>query len=211
MVSDSGKTLALVVSTIKNLCETKGSTTREILRYISSVYNISTQVARRQLQTALKRGVACGILKKNGGHYIVPISGGANSGEIASQEISLLDFCRRKRSRKSACKCKKREKRRRSRRSKRKESCKCKRKRSRRSRKRRSRRGSMCRPRRKRKCRCGGLGSKRDRNRMKRAVAEQMSENTANDESFELPIKVNNDRPSDCGSVSTVSTTVEEN
>lgn len=160
---------------------------------------------QEQVQTALKRGVACGILKKHGSHYVVP-----SSEEIASQEITLLDFCRRKRSRKSSCKCKKREKRRRSRRSERRRSCKCKR-RSRRSSKRRSRgrrrRGrSMCRPRRKSKCRCGGLGGKRDRNRTKRAGAQQISEKTASDEYFELPIKVNIDRPSACSSVTTVST-----
>lgn len=49
MVYLTTKILGLVISAIKNLCELKGSTSREILHYISSVYNIPTAVARRQV------------------------------------------------------------------------------------------------------------------------------------------------------------------
>ena len=52
MVSDSAKILALVVTAIKNLRELKGSTSREILHYLSSVYDISPNVARRQVSNS---------------------------------------------------------------------------------------------------------------------------------------------------------------
>ena len=43
------KILGLIISAIKNLRELKGSTTREILHYITSVYKIPVAVARRQV------------------------------------------------------------------------------------------------------------------------------------------------------------------
>lgn len=43
------KILDLVISTIKNLRELKGSTPREILRYISYIYNVPSAMARRQV------------------------------------------------------------------------------------------------------------------------------------------------------------------
>lgn len=49
MVSDSSKILGLVIKAIKNLRELKGSTSKEILHYISSVYDILPNVARRQV------------------------------------------------------------------------------------------------------------------------------------------------------------------
>lgn len=219
MVSDSAKILALVVTAIKNLRELKGSTSREILHYLSSVYDISPNVARRQvsnrshhaysrlfsrvyyayisrrfstiisrkqMQTALKRGVTYGILKKNGGCYILPTNSEINCQEIAEQEVNLLDVCRRNRMQKKlGCKCKKRRRRRRRRK---RRFCRCKRRRRRRVR-RRSR--AVCgrrRRRRKRKCRCGGLGRnlrRGDPDRTKRAGIPHAAENFPSGRLFE--------------------------
>ncbi|XP_043593689.1 uncharacterized protein LOC122572604 [Bombus pyrosoma] len=184
MVSDSAKILALVVTAIKNLRELKGSTSREILHYLSSVYDISPNVARRQMQTALKRGVAYGILKKNGGCYILPTNSEINCQEIAEQEVNLLDVCRRNRMQKKlGCKCKKRRRRRR----RRKRFCRCKRRRRRRVR-RQSRVCGRRRRRRKRKCRCGGLGKnlrRGDPDRTKRAGIPHAAENFPSGRLFE--------------------------
>lgn len=49
MVNESARTLALVITAIKNLRDVKGSSSREILNYLSSVYDIPTQVVRRQV------------------------------------------------------------------------------------------------------------------------------------------------------------------
>ncbi|XP_050580813.1 protamine-like protein [Bombus affinis] len=185
MVSDSAKILALVVTAIKNLRELKGSTSREILHYLSSVYDISPNVARRQMQTALKRGVAYGILKKNGGCYILPTNSEINCQEIAEQEVNLLDVCRRNRMQKKlGCKCKKRRRRRRRRK---RRFCRCKRRRRRRVR-RRSRVCGRRRRRRKRKCRCGGLGRnlrRGDPDRTKRAGIPHAAENFPSGRLFE--------------------------
>ncbi|XP_033357606.1 protamine-like protein [Bombus vosnesenskii] len=185
MVSDSAKILALVVTAIKNLRELKGSTSREILHYLSSVYDISPNVARRQMQTALKRGVAYGILKKNGGCYILPTNSEINCQEIAEQEVNLLDVCRRNRMQKKlGCKCKKRRRRRRRRKRK---FCRCRRRRRRRVR-RRSRVCGRRRRRRKRKCRCGGLGRdlrRGDPDRTKRAGMPHAAENFPSGRLFE--------------------------
>ncbi|XP_033330909.1 uncharacterized protein LOC117222952 [Megalopta genalis] len=229
-MNDSSKTLALVVSAIKNLREIKGSTTREILRYLCSVYNIPVQVARRQMQAVLKRGVAYGIFKNNGGHYVLPLSYDSKGKEIASQELNLLDICRKKRSRNLACKCKKKRRRRRRKRSM--KSCKCKkrrsrsrsgrkrrrrmsggcRRRSRRSRgcKRRTRRRSMsCRRRRRKKCRCGGLGNKDDQNRMKKAETQRAAQDLTDDKAFDVLAKNDDSEYSECNSVSTISSAAE--
>ncbi|XP_026300445.1 protamine-like protein [Apis mellifera] len=177
MVSDSSKILGLVIKAIKNLRELKGSTSKEILHYLSSVYDILPNVARRQMQTALKRGVAYGILKKNGGHYILPTNGDIKCQEIAEQEVNLLDACRRSRmQRKMGCKCKKR--RNRGRRKRRFCRCKPRRRRRRRAarggcRTRRRRRRSRSRRRRKRKCPCGGTGRSGNLDRLKRAPTSQ--------------------------------------
>lgn len=210
MVSDSARILALVVTAIKNLRELKGSTSREILHYLSSVYDISPNVARRQvsnrshhafsrvfshvfstiisreqMQTALKRGVAYGILKKNGGCYILPTNSEINCQEIAEQEVNLLDVCRRNRMQKKlGCKCKKRRRRRRRRK---RRFCRCKRRRRRRAR-RRSRVCGRRRRRRKRKCRCGGLGKdlrRGDPDRTKRAGTPHAVESFPNGRLFE--------------------------
>lgn len=93
------------------------------------------------MQVALKRGVAYGILKKNGVHYSLPTDTQAECEEIATQELGLLDrYCRRRqRKRRRGCKPRRRARR---------KSCKCRKKRRRRSR---------CKPRRKRRrsrCAC---------------------------------------------------------
>ncbi|XP_018347715.1 PREDICTED: uncharacterized protein LOC108751802 [Trachymyrmex septentrionalis] len=91
------KILGLIISAIKNLRELKGSTTREILHYITSVYKIPVAVARRQMQNALKRGVNYGILKKTDGQYSLPTDNEITRQEVAAQEIGLLDlYCQRK-------------------------------------------------------------------------------------------------------------------
>lgn len=126
------------------------------------------------MQTALKRGVAYGILKKNGAHYILPTNGDIKCQEIAEQEVNLLDACRRSRmQRKMGCKCKKK----RRRRGRKRRFCRCKRRRRVRRRRaarrgcrtRRRRRRSRSRRRRRRKCPCGGTGRSGDLDRLKRA------------------------------------------
>lgn len=140
--------------------------------------------ARQQMQTALKRGVAYGILKKNGGCYILPTNSEINCQEIAEQEVNLLDVCRRNRMQKKlGCKCKKRRRRRR----RRKRFCRCKRRRRRRVR-RQSRVCGRRRRRRKRKCRCGGLGRnlrRGDPDRTKRAGIPHAAENFPSGRLFE--------------------------
>lgn len=85
-----------------------------------------------QMQNALKRGIAYGILKKTDGHYSLPTDNEVARQEVAVQEIGLLDlYCQRKihrsrggrarrnrgtgRSRRVACRCSKRGARQRSR------------------------------------------------------------------------------------------------
>ncbi|KAF7398638.1 hypothetical protein HZH66_006535 [Vespula vulgaris] len=148
MVILTAKTLALVISAIKELREMKGSTSREILNYITSTYSVPSETARRQMQVALKRGVAYGILKKSGVHYSLPTDTQAECEEIAKQELGLLDrYCRRKqRKKKRGCNPRRRPKRR---------SCRCKKKR------RSSRKRPRCKPRRPRKrskCSCRKRG-----------------------------------------------------
>ncbi|KAG7204845.1 hypothetical protein KM043_005247 [Ampulex compressa] len=169
MVNSTANTLSLVLAAIKSLRERKGSTSREILHYISSVCNIPAKTARRQMQTALKRGVAYGILRKNGAHYILPTDTEAEFEEVAAQELGLLDLRHQKKARQSRG-CRGMRRKRRSSRS----ACKCKR---RSSRMRKQRRGMACarrRPRRrKRECKCGGLrGRKSPRRREKADGAE---------------------------------------
>lgn len=135
------------------------------------------------MQTALKRGVTYGILKKNGGSYVLPTTSAMKLQEIAEQEVNLLDACRKNRTqRKMTCKCKKRRRRRRRRK---RRTCKCKRRRSVRRRRRRSRACKPRRRRRKRKCRCRSLGSRGDRNRMKRPTAPQRLERFSRESLFE--------------------------
>ncbi|XP_025153510.1 uncharacterized protein LOC109503833 isoform X2 [Harpegnathos saltator] len=131
MVHLTTKSLGLVISAIKNLRESQGSTSQEILHYISSVHDIPATKARCQVQSVLKRGVAYGILKKTGGHYSLPTDSDIARQELAIQEIDMLDlYCQRKinrsrgykaqnearaRSRRAGCRCGRRRRRRRSR------------------------------------------------------------------------------------------------
>lgn len=114
------------------------------------------------MQSVLKRGVICGILKKIGNRYSLPIGNKIAQQEIATQEIGLLDLycqrkvqrstCRRRRIRRGTCKCGRRSARRRSR------GCgtrTCRRRRQRR----------------RRRCTCRGFG-KRARNRKTKSRTE---------------------------------------
>lgn len=169
------------------------------------------------MQTALKRGVAYGILKKNGGHYTLSIGNNEKDPEIAEQELSLLDYCRRRSRQKKlslCCKCKKRaRRRRRSRKKRRLCSCKSKRKRRRRSSRRRSRRRrksrGRCRSRRRRSRR----RSRRRRRKLctckgrKRAdMCDQLNEQEVNENSFAPEVEAKDSMTTVCSSVaSTVS------
>lgn len=142
------------------------------------MYPQNSILESKQMQTALKRGVAYGILKKNGGHYILPTNGDIKCQEIAEQEVNLLDACRRSRmQRKMGCKCKKKGRRR----GRKRRFCRCKpRRRVRRRRAarggcrtRRRRRRSRSRRRRRRKCPCGGTGRSGNLDRLKRAPASE--------------------------------------
>lgn len=78
-----------------------------------------------QVQSVLKRGVTCGILKKTGNRYSLPIDNETARQEVAIQEIGLLDlYCQRKiqrsrnrrvRFRRTICRCRRRSARRSSR------------------------------------------------------------------------------------------------
>ncbi|XP_066603778.1 probable ATP-dependent RNA helicase DDX46 [Prorops nasuta] len=174
MVKLTAKALSQVMAAIRNLRESKGSTSKEILRYISAVCNLPSDVVKREMQAALKRGVTYGILMKNGARYVLPKGPAAESEAIINQELGLLNIrciktrrkqrrssSRRSEGRKSSsgctCKTKRRRRRKRSRRrssrrrSRRSSGCICnRRKRSRRRRRRKSR-----------KCVCGKTGSQR--------------------------------------------------
>lgn len=173
------------------------------------------------MQTALKRGVAYGILKKNGGHYVLPIISEAKGQEIATQELSLLDYCRKKCMQQKlgvCCKCKKPKRRRRRRK---KKVCKCSRTRSRRRRGRRRRKRRKCRcksrrrrsrrrSRRKKKCTCDGLGPcavhKGSRKRTKEAESTEQNDQAENEKLFEPEVEAKDSVTSECSSAaSTVS------
>ncbi|XP_076248667.1 uncharacterized protein LOC143188344 [Calliopsis andreniformis] len=65
------KMSARVVHAIRNLREAHGSTSKEIMNYITSQYSAPESIIQRQMQAALKRGLDYGILKKNNGHYFL--------------------------------------------------------------------------------------------------------------------------------------------
>ncbi|XP_033323825.1 uncharacterized protein LOC117219059 [Megalopta genalis] len=69
MGKQAPKMSARVVNAIKNLREVHGSTSKEIMSYIMSQYNAPVSTIQRQMQTALKRGLDYGILKRQNGHY----------------------------------------------------------------------------------------------------------------------------------------------
>ena len=158
------------------------------------------------MQTALKRGVAYGILKKNDGHYILPTNSDIKCQEIAEQEVNLLDACRKTRKRKMSCKCKRTRRRRRRRR---RTFCRCKPGRRRSRRRVRARRR---RRRRRRRCQCGGLGRirrKADSDRMKRTeTLQQAVEKFSSKRSFE-PLKTYGSATSEKTSLSTISSVTD--
>ncbi|XP_078035175.1 uncharacterized protein LOC144469117 [Augochlora pura] len=66
----SQKIEAQVVDAIRRLQAVQGSTARDISNYICQEYDLPSAEIRRQVQVALKRGVAYGILQKlKGGSY----------------------------------------------------------------------------------------------------------------------------------------------
>ncbi|XP_033336422.2 uncharacterized protein LOC117226315 [Megalopta genalis] len=66
----SQKIEAQVVDAIRRLQAVQGSTARDISNYISQEYDLPSTEIKRQVQVALKRGVAYGILQKlKGGSY----------------------------------------------------------------------------------------------------------------------------------------------
>lgn len=79
-----------------------------------------------QMQSALRRGVTCGILKKTSNRYSLPIDNETARQEVAIQELGLLDlYCQRRiqrsrnrrvRFRRTTCKCRRKSARQRSRR-----------------------------------------------------------------------------------------------
>lgn len=59
---------AQVVEAIRRLQTTQGSTPRDISNYISQEYSLPSTEVKRQVQVALKRGVAYGILHRMNGY-----------------------------------------------------------------------------------------------------------------------------------------------
>ncbi|XP_031826519.2 uncharacterized protein LOC116424361 [Nomia melanderi] len=126
------KMSARVVNAIKNLREVHGSTSKEILNYITSQHSAPESTVQRQMQAALKRGLDYGILKKNNGHYYLNTD--AEIPRIAPSGASPAERTRRSRRRSSH----RRSRRRRSGRRKRRRRSGRRRGRTRRSRRRRS-------------------------------------------------------------------------
>ncbi|XP_063983718.1 uncharacterized protein LOC135165880 isoform X2 [Diachasmimorpha longicaudata] len=66
------KLAALVASAIQDLRETKGTTPNKITGFISYASNLPETRVKRQVKTALKRGVEYGILRRYRGQYFLP-------------------------------------------------------------------------------------------------------------------------------------------
>ncbi|KAK0084426.1 hypothetical protein PV325_007071 [Microctonus aethiopoides] len=66
------KIAALILSAIHDLSENKGSTPNKISGYISYASNLPEHKIKRQVNTALKRGVEYGVLRRYRGHYFLP-------------------------------------------------------------------------------------------------------------------------------------------
>ncbi|XP_057325130.1 uncharacterized protein LOC130667517 [Microplitis mediator] len=66
------KIAALIISAIQELKETKGSTPNKITGYISYASNLPETRVKRQVNTALRRGVEYGILRRYRGQYFLP-------------------------------------------------------------------------------------------------------------------------------------------
>ncbi|KAL2725543.1 histone H5-like [Vespula squamosa] len=62
------KMSTMITSAIRHLRQSQGSTPKEIMNYIISRYNLESP-RERQMKAALKRGLNCGILDRNRGHY----------------------------------------------------------------------------------------------------------------------------------------------
>ncbi|XP_043248747.1 serine/arginine repetitive matrix protein 2-like [Colletes gigas] len=88
------KMSTLVVNAIKNMREVQGSTSKEIISYITSQYSAPESTIQRQMQVALKRGLDYGILKKNNGHYF--LNADADVPQIASS-LAPAERSRRRR------------------------------------------------------------------------------------------------------------------
>lgn len=61
----------LVIAAIHNLEERKGSSTNDIVDFISRKYNLSNDQVKDHVEKALERGVHFGVLSENGGLYQV--------------------------------------------------------------------------------------------------------------------------------------------
>ncbi|XP_076657743.1 uncharacterized protein LOC143361911 [Halictus rubicundus] len=67
------KIAALIVSAIQDLRETKGSTPKKIIGYISYASDAGEGRVKRQVKAALQRGVEYGILRRYRGQYFLPM------------------------------------------------------------------------------------------------------------------------------------------
>ncbi|XP_076684784.1 uncharacterized protein LOC143377446 [Andrena cerasifolii] len=89
------KMSARVVSAIRNLRETHGSTSKEIMNYIASQYSAPEPIIQRQMHAALKRGLDYGILKRHHGHYF--LNADADVQQLASTLVPVERSRRRRR------------------------------------------------------------------------------------------------------------------
>ncbi|KAH0539158.1 hypothetical protein KQX54_001469 [Cotesia glomerata] len=91
-------TLTLAVTALKNLEERKGASPHDICNYISSVYNVPKDVAKRKALVALKRGTSYGLLKETSGRYNLLTDTEKECLELTNQELGLLNLnCRKRR------------------------------------------------------------------------------------------------------------------
>ncbi|KAK2579878.1 hypothetical protein KPH14_007559 [Odynerus spinipes] len=63
------KMSSMITSAIRQLRQAQGSTSKEIMNYITSRFDSLEPAMQRQMSAALKRGLDYGILKKCRGHY----------------------------------------------------------------------------------------------------------------------------------------------
>ncbi|XP_024947604.1 uncharacterized protein LOC112495395 [Cephus cinctus] len=101
MVKQSSKSLAQILAAIKKLQNVRGSTSKEIMNYITTEYDLPESTVKRQMRSALKRGVDYGILKKGHGQYCLPAETAAGCQEVATQELGILGLCSKHRSMRS--------------------------------------------------------------------------------------------------------------
>ncbi|XP_078043531.1 uncharacterized protein LOC144473498 [Augochlora pura] len=84
------KIAALIVSAIQDLRETKGSTTKKIIGYINYASDAGENRVKRQVKTALQRGVEYGILKRYRGQYFLPMGDELNRANRIALRFSQL-------------------------------------------------------------------------------------------------------------------------